>query len=99
MARLVAMATIHEKKSNDISYENIEPILMKFHIKHLYDGYTKFSLKGHDPIFKMAALPIYGKNHLNDFFSRTTGLIWLIFCLKHMEHLPVLRAKLVSIRS
>ena len=27
-------------------------------------------LKGHDPKFKMAAMPKYGKNKLNDYFSR-----------------------------
>ena len=32
MATLVAMATVHEKKINDISYKTTEPILMKFHI-------------------------------------------------------------------
>ena len=32
MATLVAMATVHEKNLNDISYESTEPILMKFHI-------------------------------------------------------------------
>ena len=30
MATLVAMATVLEKKLNDISYETTEPILMKF---------------------------------------------------------------------
>ena len=39
--------------------------------------------------FKMAAMPIYGKNHLNDFFSRTTVPIRLIFCMKHMGHLTI----------
>ena len=38
----------------------------------------------HDLKFKMAVMPIYGKKHSNDFFSKTTGLIWLIFCKKHM---------------
>ena len=45
VATLVAIATVHEKNSNDISYESPEPILMKFHIQHLYDSYTKLSLK------------------------------------------------------
>ena len=31
MATLVAMATVLEKKLNDISYETTEPILMEFH--------------------------------------------------------------------
>ena len=34
--------------------------------------------------FKMAVMPSYGKNLTDAFFSRTTGLIWLIFCMKHM---------------
>ena len=34
--------------------------------------------------FKMAAMPIYGKKHSNDFFSRTTVPIRLIFCMKHI---------------
>ena len=36
---------------------------------------------GDDLTFKMAVMPIYGKKHSNDFFSRTTGLIGLIFCM------------------
>ena len=32
-----------KKKLNDISYETTEPILMKFHIYHLCDGYTILS--------------------------------------------------------
>ena len=32
--------------------------------------------------FKMAAMPIYGKKRSNDFFSRTTVPIRLIFCMK-----------------
>ena len=31
---------------------------------------------GDDLKFKMAVMPIYGKNHSDNFFSRTTGLIW-----------------------
>ena len=40
MATLVAMATVHKKNSNEISYETTELIVMKFRIQHLYDGYT-----------------------------------------------------------
>ena len=77
------MATVHEKHSLDISYKTTEPILTDFHVKHLYDGYIKVSLKDYDPKFKIAAMPVYGKTHSNDFFSRTTGPIWLIFCRRH----------------
>ena len=51
------------KNLNDISYESTEPILMKFHIKHLCDIYIQYQAKmGHDSKFKMATMPIYGKN-------------------------------------
>ena len=39
--------------------------------------------------FKMAVLPIYGKNHSDGVLSITTGLIWLIFCMKHMGHFRI----------
>ena len=38
--------------------------------------------------------PYKVKNHGNDFLSRTTGPVWLIFCLKHMGHLPIKELKL-----
>ena len=53
------------KNLNGISYETTEPILMKFHIKHLYIGCTKFSQKNYLLKFKMAAISIYGKNRSN----------------------------------
>ena len=34
-------------------------------------------------------MPIYGKKYSNDFFSRTTVPIRLIFCMKHMGHLAI----------
>ena len=37
----------------------------------------------------MAFMLLYGKKHSNDFFSRTTGPIWLIFSRKHIGHLPL----------
>ena len=46
---------------------------------------------GHDLKFKMAAMPIYGKNHSNDFFCRTTGQIRLIFCRKHEGAPPYIK--------
>ena len=60
---------------------------MIFHISHFYDGYER-KLKSHDPKLKMAIMPIYGKDHSKDFFSRTSGPIWLIFW-KHIGHLPI----------
>ena len=43
----------------------------------------------HAPKFKMAVNLIYGKNYSNDFFSRSTGPIWPLFCIKHTGHLPI----------
>ena len=42
-----------------------------------------------DPKLKIAIMQIYAYNHSNDFFSRTTGPICLIFCMKHMGLLPI----------
>ena len=70
---------------------------MKFNVRNLYDGYTRFSKKGYDPKFKMAAIPIYGKHHSNDFFSRTTEPIWLIFCIWDTSLYQI--AKIVSVES
>ena len=56
------MATVHEKKSNDISSETKLPILIKFQVSNKY-GTIKY-LNGHDLKFKMAAVPIYGKKAL-----------------------------------
>ena len=78
-----------KKKSNDIRYGTAERLLMKFHIKHLYDGSIRFSETGNDLKFKTAVMPIKVRNHSGNFYSRTTGLVWLIFCLKHIGDFPI----------
>ena len=75
--------------SNDFSSETNGANVTKFHMLHPGPGGTKISENGFDPKFKMAAMPIYGKNHSKIFFSRTTRRIRLIFCRKHMGHLAV----------
>ena len=58
-------------------YENlvfsqiIGPIELKFHVKTPYDKIAKIYLKHFGHMTKMAATPIYGKNHLKVLFSRT----------------------------
>ena len=58
-------------------YENLVfsqiicPIEFKFHVKTPYDMIAKIYSKHLGHITKMAAMPIYGKNHLKIFFSRT----------------------------
>ena len=54
---------------------------------------------GYDWKFKMAAMPIYGKNHSNDFFPRTIRSIRLIFCMKHMGTSLYKIAKIVPVGS
>ena len=73
----------------DFSDENTRPISIKFHMQPLGKRGKKIYIFCPGHITKMAALPIYGKNHSNDFFSRTTRQIRLIFCRKHMGHLPI----------
>ena len=57
--------------SNIFSSETTGPIELKFHMETPYDGGTKVcsNVPGH--MTKMAAMPIYGKNPLKIFFSRT----------------------------
>ena len=43
MTTLVAMATVHETNLNDIFYESMKPILMKFHFQYKCDRYTILS--------------------------------------------------------
>ena len=45
---------------------------------------------GHDSKFKMAAMPIYGRNSSND-FSKTTRQIRLIFCRKAYRAPPYIK--------
>ena len=81
MATLVAMATVHEKNLNDISYESIFSMNMLV--------LQNLAKKNYLSKFKMAAMPIYGKKRSNNFFSRTTVPIRLIFFMKHMGHLAI----------
>ena len=60
----------------NIISENKETTEVKFHMKPSLDGGTKICIIGPDHITRMAAMPIYGKNHIF-FFSRTTNPIAL----------------------
>ena len=73
----------------DFSSKNIGPISIKFHMQPLGKGGKKIYVFCPGPITKMAILPIDGKNHSKLFFSRITGRIKLIFCMKHMGHIPI----------
>ena len=47
------------------------PIELKFHMKTPYDKSAKIYTKYYGHMTKMAATPIYGKNLLKIFFSKT----------------------------
>ena len=55
----------------------------EFHMEPQWDGGTKVCSRGLGHLTKMAAMPIYGKNPSEIFFSRTNGTmtLWLGMCL------------------
>ena len=57
--------------SNIFSSETTGPIKFKFHMETPQDAGTKVCSNGPGHMTKMAATPIYGKNPLKIFFSRT----------------------------
>ena len=48
--------------SNDFSSEASGPMLFKFHVEPPWGRGTKDCKNGHDPLTKVAAMPIFGKN-------------------------------------
>ena len=57
--------------SNIFSSGTTGPIELKFHMETPENGGTKVCSNGPGHMTKMAAMPIYGKNPLKIFFSRT----------------------------
>ena len=56
---------------NIVFSQTIGPIELKFHVKTPYDKLAKIYTKSFGHMTKMAATPVYGKNSLKIFFSRT----------------------------
>ena len=56
---------------NLVFSQTIGPIELKFHVKTPNDKSAKFYTKYFGHMTKMATMPIYGKNLLKIFFSRT----------------------------
>ena len=79
MATLVAMATVDEKFQMTFTMKVLSQLLVV----------QTLAKENYLSKFKMAAMPIYGQKRSNDFFSRTTVPIRLIFCMKHMGHLTI----------
>ena len=59
--------------SNIFSSETAWPIKAKFYVEPRWEGGTKVYINGPGHMTKMAATPIYGKNHSKFIFSRTGG--------------------------
>ena len=64
-------ASICPSTFSNISSETTGPIKLRFHMETSYDAGTKVCSNGPGHMTKMAARPIYGKNPLKIFFSRT----------------------------
>ena len=57
--------------------QTIGPIELEFHVKTPYDKLAKICAKYFGHMTKMTATPIYGKNPLKIFFSRTSRPVTL----------------------
>ena len=57
--------------------KTIGPIELKFHIKTPYNKLAKIYANWFGHMTKMANMPIYGKNPLKTFFSRTRRVMTL----------------------
>ena len=64
----IVVSSIYKKHS---FLQTIGPIELKFHVKTPYDKSAKLYTKYVSHMTKMATTPIYGKNLLKIFFSRT----------------------------
>ena len=64
------------------------PIETKFHVEPPWVGGMKVCSGGLGHMTKMAATPVYGKNHLKILFSRTKGPMTLGLGMQHWGHGP-----------
>ena len=67
----VRPSVVRPSTFSNICSETIGPIELKFHMETPMDAGTKVCLNGPGHMTKMGATPIYGKNPLKIFFSRT----------------------------
>ena len=65
------------KFQRSVFSQTIGPIELKFQLKTSYDKLAKIYAKYFGHMTKMATTPIYGKNHLKIFFSRTRRMMTL----------------------
>ena len=67
----VAHIGVPSTHQNIVSSETTRPFELKFHMKTPYDRLAKIYTNCTGHMTKMATMPIYGKNPVNVFFSRT----------------------------
>ena len=67
----VAHIEVSSTHQNIVSSETTRPLELKFHVRTPYDRLAKTYTNCTGHMTKMATMPIYGKNPLNTFFSRT----------------------------
>ena len=77
LSAYIGVASIYQ---NIVFSQTIGPIELKFHVKTPYDKFAKMFAKYLGHMTKMAATPIYIKNHLKIFFSGTRRPITLGLC-------------------
>ena len=76
--------------SNIFFSETAWPIKAKFDVEPPWVGGTEVCLRHLGHMTKMAATPIYGKNHSKIFFSRTSGPISTKVGMKHWGLQPII---------
>ena len=83
MAMLQRLSVIRLRRPSTISKifssETTGPIKAKLHVEHPLEKGTKVYINDLGHMTKMAAMPIYGKNHKRIFFSGTGGPISMKF--------------------
>ena len=75
-----------ETASNVFPSETIGPLKSKFHMDPQWVGGIKVCLLYQGHMTRMAAMPIYGKNPLKMFFSRTKGPVAQGLGMQHLGH-------------
>ena len=68
---VVRLSSVRPSTFSNISSEATGPIELKFHLETNRDGGTKVCANVPGHMTKMADMPIYGKNHLKTYFSKT----------------------------
>ena len=70
-------------------YETTQPTVLKFHMELVLTPMSRNYEIETDRISKMAAVTKNSKDIKINFFSRTTGYIWLNFDMEHLWNISV----------